>query len=350
MLIYLLHNTVNGKGYVGQTTGTLTKRLYGHKWDSTKKRGRIIHRAIAKYGFDSFKVSVLKTCASQEELDAEEIRFISELGTLAPKGYNLALGGNGGGKHSEVTKLKMSLQRKGKPLHVNTAKALDIARRNRILTEETHKRLSEAQKGNKKRLNDHKTTEERLKISVAQRGDKNHAAKLTWNIVNSIRKDYSDGVTVVELSNSYNITHGKISGIVHYRSWVPEGMAPFKELLRKKRDDLVPLTWGTVKAIREDHAKGISLIDLSRKYNASKTNVGRIVYYKTWVPEGVDVVAPKRKSKIYTRLNWDIVNAIRLDYKNGLKNKALSIKHSVNLTDIGKIIHAKIWVPESKVI
>ena len=123
MIVYLLTNTVNGKKYVGQTVRSLEARLYHHKWDSTKNRGYILHKAIAKYGWDSFTSEILKHCVSKEELDTEEKRYISELNTLVPHGYNWALGGNSAGPHTEETKIKMSIQRKGRPAHENLKRA-----------------------------------------------------------------------------------------------------------------------------------------------------------------------------------------------------------------------------------
>ena len=47
-----------------------------------------------------------ETC-SQEELDDKEIELIKKWNTLHPNGYNLTEGGCGG-RHSEITKAKLS--------------------------------------------------------------------------------------------------------------------------------------------------------------------------------------------------------------------------------------------------
>lgn len=221
MLIYLLTNTVNGKQYVGQTIRSLKDRLYHHRWDSTKKRGYILHKAIAKHGWDAFTSEVLKYCSSKEELDAEEKRYITTLNTLVPKGYNWALGGESAGPHTEESKLKMSIQRKGRPAHEKLKSAVAKANSLRVVSEETHKKLSDSQKGNTKALGKPRPKEVKEKIGVAQRGDKNHAAKLTWPLVEAIRFDYANGIKVVALSRKYLISHANISRIVNFKMWLP---------------------------------------------------------------------------------------------------------------------------------
>lgn len=96
MIVYCITNTVTGKQYVGQTTGTLKNRLYAHKHVAKKGVGSYrLSRAIRRYGFESFTARVLQECASGEELDAAEIAWIERLQTTAPKGYNV----RGGGSH-----------------------------------------------------------------------------------------------------------------------------------------------------------------------------------------------------------------------------------------------------------
>lgn len=129
MLIYLLTNTINGKQYVGQTTQPLRKRLAGHRHKSSAKT-MYVARAIQKYGWENFEASVLTSCSSQDELNEQEVHFVLTLGTMAPKGYNLAAGGGGTGI--------MSLEAR---------KKIGAAHRGKTATPETRKRLSDAHKG-----------------------------------------------------------------------------------------------------------------------------------------------------------------------------------------------------------
>lgn len=79
----------NGKEYIGLTTGSPKLRLLGHIRDSRKRRVPV-HHAFQKYG-----TPTLYTLAegSLEYIQNLEIAAIDKFQTLAPKGYNLAAGG-----------------------------------------------------------------------------------------------------------------------------------------------------------------------------------------------------------------------------------------------------------------
>jgi len=103
-IIYKL-TSPSGKGYIGQTVGTLVDRLKNHnKKSSTCK---LIKRAINKYGFDTFKVETLLRC-EEKDLDLYEQNMISVWNTLAPYGYNCTSGGESRKKLSEKTKIAIS--------------------------------------------------------------------------------------------------------------------------------------------------------------------------------------------------------------------------------------------------
>jgi hypothetical protein len=100
MTIYLITNLINGKKYVGQTIRPLSVRWYFHVHQTNC---RVMARAIKKYGKENFTIEELFKAQSQEELDRKEIEFILALNTLAPGGYNLTEGGNGGSKWLTMT-------------------------------------------------------------------------------------------------------------------------------------------------------------------------------------------------------------------------------------------------------
>lgn len=92
--IYLITCWVNRKQYVGQTTQGIDYRWSNHKCRA-KNSLWPIGRAIALYGADTFSIEVIDTAQNQKELDEKEIRWIKDLGTVAPVGFNLARGGIG---------------------------------------------------------------------------------------------------------------------------------------------------------------------------------------------------------------------------------------------------------------
>ena len=102
-------------------------------------------RAIIKYGWDNFDHLLLPDFyTTREELDAAEIATISKYDSL-DNGYNIR-GGGSHGKHSEETKRKMSEAQKGKKLSEETKRKLSEIRKGK-LSEETKKKMSEARKG-----------------------------------------------------------------------------------------------------------------------------------------------------------------------------------------------------------
>jgi group I intron endonuclease len=116
MIVYLITNLVNGKRYVGKTCKDLGVRWAQHQYHATVHRsGNILQAAIRKYGSINFKIEILEENLTEKEANLCEILYISFLNTRPPGGYNLTDGGEGkvGYKHSEATRAKMRISRKG---------------------------------------------------------------------------------------------------------------------------------------------------------------------------------------------------------------------------------------------
>jgi group I intron endonuclease len=113
-IVYLVTNIKVMDGcYIGMTEKGLPKRKHQHLWTARTGRGGVFHRAIRKYGEDSFRWRVIEVWPDYfSALDAERkcIRILKPA-------YNLTAGGGGikGYKHTPETKIKMSAAKKGKP-------------------------------------------------------------------------------------------------------------------------------------------------------------------------------------------------------------------------------------------
>jgi group I intron endonuclease len=108
------------------TTKTLAERWAQHKADAKRNKPWILHKALRKYGYENFKIELLEECNANSltELGLIETNYIT---TLKPE-YNMTSGGEGHSgisakgekngmfnkKHSEETKEKISINRKGK--------------------------------------------------------------------------------------------------------------------------------------------------------------------------------------------------------------------------------------------
>lgn len=106
------HVSPSGKVYVGITGRSVIRRWNnGHGY----KHNEYFYRAIMKYGWDSFKHEILFTGLTKEQAEQKEIELIMLYNSTDNRyGYNIQNGGNYSGKHSEVSKQKMSASRKGK--------------------------------------------------------------------------------------------------------------------------------------------------------------------------------------------------------------------------------------------
>lgn len=121
MLIYKIYNDINDKIYIGQTTQSLQARIHNYKEEvKFSNRNRPIILAMRKYGFNNFHFEILKdNIQTKEEMDQLEKDYIKKYNSLITQnGYNIELGGNSAGKHSEETKRKISEAQLGNKNHM----------------------------------------------------------------------------------------------------------------------------------------------------------------------------------------------------------------------------------------
>lgn len=116
LTVYKATNTINNKSYIGVDSRWPHRKL-SHRWESNSNSSYYFHRAIRKYGFESFTWEVLfETTDRETSIDAEAF-YIRLFDTFGGKGYNRNTGGGGmtGARHSEQTKHKISESRKKNP-------------------------------------------------------------------------------------------------------------------------------------------------------------------------------------------------------------------------------------------
>jgi len=126
--IYAAICLITGKVYVGQTTRGVARRLRGHGDAARTGSSLPFHRALRKYGQENFQFEVVEHCASLEDLNAAETRWIAELGAFGRGGYNCTTGGEGF-EMGVATRKRMSEARIGKPTSKAHKDALRVAMR-----------------------------------------------------------------------------------------------------------------------------------------------------------------------------------------------------------------------------
>lgn len=122
--IYLLKCLISGKIYIGKAVN-LRNRMGKHKNSINSKRNTnsMIVNAIRKHGWENFECQIIELIDDKNKLMECEIYWIDFYdSTNRDTGYNILRGGTDwtGYKHTEETKLKLSLSRKGKYVGENS--------------------------------------------------------------------------------------------------------------------------------------------------------------------------------------------------------------------------------------
>ena len=200
MIIYKVLNKINGKIYVGQTAKGLEHRIAEHIcWAKNGgSGGSLLHRAIRKYGVQSFEFSIVDLVLFREIASEKEKYWIKYFNSKVPNGYNLTDGGEGHkGFHASVEtcrKLSLALTGEKHPMW------------GKHPTEETCRKISEAKRGKKQpnwagekspHWGKHRSEETRMKLSKALMG---------WKHTEETRKKMSEAH-----SGEKNPMFGKIS-------------------------------------------------------------------------------------------------------------------------------------------
>ena len=90
MFVYKIVNSINPRVYVGLTTFSLEKRWREHRCAANVGIDKPLYRAMRKHGIDNFKMELVYTATSIEDLRAAELRYIDELKAhVEAGGYNL---------------------------------------------------------------------------------------------------------------------------------------------------------------------------------------------------------------------------------------------------------------------
>ena len=96
---YRIDNLINGKYYIGKhSSDSLNDNYMGS--------GPLIKAAIAKYGMENFKKTILKTFPTSEEAFEHEAQIVTMVEVNDPMCYNIQPGGKGGQKRFTDEELK----------------------------------------------------------------------------------------------------------------------------------------------------------------------------------------------------------------------------------------------------
>jgi group I intron endonuclease len=143
--VYRLKNIADGACYVGSSK-RVKKRISDHFCLLSQNRhpNYILQEAYNKYGREAFSGEVEVVCEDPKDLASIEEMFLQGLAVFngTEKLYNISTTAKtpmAGRKHTEATKKKLSLAKKGVVSHVTDdyRKKLSDAQRNRFLSDES---------------------------------------------------------------------------------------------------------------------------------------------------------------------------------------------------------------------
>jgi len=172
--IYQIRNVINEKIYIGSAIN-IDRRWNEHVslLKRTKHHSRHLQSAWNKYGEENFEFSILEECEKEQLVEREQyyIDSVCPEYNICKKAYSKL-----GTRHTEESRLKMSLANIGKHLSFETREKMSLARKN--VSVETREKISRALKGHKRgMLGKHHSEETCMKMSLALTGNKNHNEK-----------------------------------------------------------------------------------------------------------------------------------------------------------------------------
>jgi hypothetical protein len=118
-----------------------------------------------------------------------------------------------------------------------------------------------------------------------------------------------------------------------------------KVVARGEDHGAAKLTWAEVREIRRLHGEGIRHAEIAKKFDTSPAYVSLIARNGVWRDETYIPVAPRRTGP--TKLNAEIVKAIRKDYVDGVKLKEIGKKHAISVKHVHDVARNKNWYDAS---
>jgi group I intron endonuclease len=249
MLVYKAKNLINGKVYVGATRRTVDQRFRNHLCSLSKSK-LPFHRALKKYGLQSFKITVIDSAETWAAICEKEKYWIKRLKSKVPNGYNLTEGGEGllGMKRPDIAILL-----RGKP-SLNKGRVMSAAEKKHLSRLNSGKKNpnygNHLSKAAKKRIGDAQrkrvwTKEDRERWSKMTRGENNprFGAKLSEKTKKILRLSLK---AWREKRRKLGLPIGRPKGI------------PYTEEQRKQRSVESKISWARRRANGTDgwHGRG----------------------------------------------------------------------------------------------
>jgi group I intron endonuclease len=206
MFIYKTTNNINGKIYIGKLVRE-SKTYLGS--------GKILKQALKKYGKNNFTREIIEYCDCKIKLSEREKFWIEYYNSTDNTiGYNITKGGDGGSTNSYFLNKKLTMEHKLKiSQNHHDVQGEKNPMFGKLHTEISKEKMSIKRKG----LKHLESTIEKFKIRSG--GENNSNSKLTESDVTKIRFEHNNGTTLKELSIKYKVNSPCVWKIVKRITW-----------------------------------------------------------------------------------------------------------------------------------
>lgn len=201
----------SGKSYIGLTLSSLGQRIKRHVYQTNNGRRNAINLAFLKYGVENFTKEILFESDDPLELRKIEEKYVRELNTHYPNGYNLTYGGEYSGFWGEEVKLLISKRAK-QNWAMNYDKRKAATKKSIIAFElSRHNPAIEA-----KRKSDISAT---MKQKAIAKGEHNNMAKLKEQDVSTIKKMIRKNIRTKCIASMFKVDTSLIYMIKNGKRW-----------------------------------------------------------------------------------------------------------------------------------
>lgn len=344
--IYYIENEANLKGYVGVTNGSPETRFVGHVADATQERtDSTLHKAIRKYGRDSFVVIPLDVASAREEALELEKEWISKLDTCHGPGYNDDEGGgeppHAYGENHHGAKLDSeSVWEMRNEYASNPRTSFDKIADKRGLNRAT---VADAINGETWRdvpiPDGIEEAKNQTSIKKSHPGEQNASAELSDAEVEEMRVKYEEtSITQTELAEEYDTHQGHVTKIVNGKARRGAG-GPTKEAQTILSDEEVREL-----RTRYQNQESLSQRELADEYDIGRGHISVLLSGKRRRDAGGPTSTDNQhnlsgEEHPTSKLTDRGIRAIRDEYDEGeVTYLDLAEKHDVSKSYIGHII------------
>lgn len=278
--VYIVTNLVTGKKYVGK--GVSAKKRWWHHCSMAAHGSAFpLHRAIRKYGRESFLVEMVAELSDESAAFHAEREAIARLGTRDPRrGYNATNGGEGCSgrpmsQKARATLVAWNASPEAATVRLRALRAAHDATRGKPLSEDRKRQLSEINRGREITWGN--------KISAAKRGIDTVPAE--------IRRHLADRKRGMKRPAS---VRAKISTGLRGRAVSETTRAKIR--LGQERAGKLKLTDEHVRTIRERFAADEPAIALAREYGVTATLICRIARGQSRTSVGGPLTMARRRN------------------------------------------------------